>query len=50
MSERPTGGQPESNVYTVLLIVAVVVVAAATLYLAARSQQLFGSWNPFGGA
>ncbi len=50
MSERPAGSQPENNVYTVLLIVATVLVVAATVFLAARSQQLFGSWNPFSGA
>ncbi len=50
MSERPAGSQPGNNVYTVLLIVATVLVVAATVFLAARSQQLFGSWNPFGGA
>jgi len=51
MSERPAdAGKPESNVYTVLLIVATILVAAATVFLVVRSQQLFGSWNPFSGA
>ena len=50
MSERPISGEPENNVYTVLLIIATVLVAAATIFLAVRSQQLFGSWNPFSGA
>jgi len=50
MSERPAGVQPEHNVYTVLLILATALVATATVYLAVRSQQCFGSWNPFGGA
>lgn len=50
MSERPADGQPENNVYTVLLILATALVAGATVFLALRSQQLFGSWNPFGGA
>lgn len=50
MSERSAGGQPENNVYTVLLIVATILVGAATAFLAIRSQQLFGSWNPFSGA
>ena len=49
MSESPTG-QPENNVYTILVIVAATVVALATVYLAVRSQQLFGTWNPFSGA
>jgi hypothetical protein len=50
MSDRPVGGKPDHNVYTVLLIVASAFVVSATIYLAVRSQQLFGSWNPFSGA
>lgn len=46
MSERPAG-RPENDVYTVLVMLAAVVVAAATVYLAIKGQQLFGSWNPF---
>ena len=46
MSDRPIG-QPEDNVYTVLLAVAAIVVVAATIFLAVRGQQIFGSWNPF---
>ncbi len=49
MSDRPAGS-PDNNIYTVLLIVASVFVVSATVYLAVRSQQLFGSWNPFSGA
>jgi hypothetical protein len=50
MSERPAGGQPDNNIYTVLVILAAVLVAGATIFLVMRSQQLFGSWNPFSGA
>ena len=50
MSEGPASGQPEHDVYTVLVALAMVVVVAATVYLGVRSQQLFGSWNPFSGA
>jgi len=50
MSETPANQKPENNVYTVLVIVATALVVGATVYLAIRSQQLFGSWNPFGGA
>lgn len=46
MSERPIG-QPEDNVYTILLMIASVIVAVATIYLVVRGQHLFGSWNPF---
>lgn len=47
MSDRLAGGRPESNVYTVLLLIATLLVAGATVFLAVKSQQLFGSWNPF---
>ena len=47
MSDRMAEGRPESNIYTVLLLVALILVAGATVFLALRSQQLFGSWNPF---
>ncbi len=47
MAERPAGAQPEHNVYTVLLMIASLLVVGATVYLAVRSQQLFGAWNPF---
>ena len=49
MSEHPSGS-PESDVYTVLVILATVLVAGATVFLGMRSQALFGSWNPFTGA
>ncbi len=50
MSEGPARIRPRNNVYTILLILATVLVAGATVYLAIRSQQLFGSWSPFSGA
>jgi hypothetical protein len=49
MGDRP-GERAENDVYTILLILATVLVAGATIYLAVRSQQLFGTWNPFSGA
>jgi hypothetical protein len=49
MSEGPTN-KPESDVYTILLIGATVLVAVTTVFLCMRSQELFGTWNPFGGA
>jgi hypothetical protein len=48
MSEGPPGGKPENDVYTILLILATVMLGGATIFLAIRSQQLFGTWNPFG--
>lgn len=47
MAERPAGAQPESNVYTILLMIASLLVVGATVYLAVRCQQLFDTWNPF---
>jgi len=47
MGERPASDQPENNVYTILLMIAALQVVGATVYLAVRSQQLFGTWNPF---
>lgn len=49
MSDRPTE-RPGNDIYTLLTMLATVVVAAATIYLAIKSDQLFGSWNPFSGA
>jgi len=31
-------------------MIASLLVVGATVYLAVRCQQLFGSWNPFSGA
>jgi len=47
VSEGPAGVQPESDIYTVLLIIATLIVVASTVYLAVCSQSLFGTWNPF---
>ena len=47
MGERPAGAQPVNNVFTILLMIASLLVVGATVYLAVRRQQLFGSWNPF---
>lgn len=50
MAEGADNGRPDNNVYTILVIIATVVVGGGAIYLALRSQQLFGSWNPFSGA
>ena len=47
MSDRPSLIRPESDLYTVLVIIATAVVLAGTIFLFVRSQQLFGTWNPF---
>jgi|GEM_PF-1283273 len=47
MSEGPSSATPESDVYSVLLIIASIIVIAGTVYLCVRSQALFDTWNPF---
>ena len=45
----PSGSdlRPESDIYTLLAIVATVFLAVGTVALCVRSQVLFGSWLPF---
>lgn len=50
MAEGPGVGRADSNVYTILVIITTVVMVGATVYLAIRHQQLFGTLNPFSGA
>lgn len=50
MSDRPAGTKPDNDIYTVLLIVATILVFAATIFMGVRSDELFGTWNPFTGA
>lgn len=38
---------PESDIYTVLVMVGVVFLVAGTIVISARAQALFGSWMPF---
>lgn len=47
MTESQPAGTPDNNVYTVMVLTAAVLVLSATIFLAVRSQQLFGTWNPF---
>ena len=44
---EPSEYQPESNIYTVLTIVATLFLAAGTVYVGFRAQALYGSWLPF---
>lgn len=46
MSDRPIG-QPEHNVYTVLVVLATLITGGAIVYLAMRSSAMFGTWWPF---
>ena len=48
MSEGGPPTAPESDIYTVLLAIAVVFVLAATVVVSVTSQNLFGTWLPFG--
>ncbi len=34
------------NIYTVLAVVAMIALLIGVVYLAMRSDELFGSWNP----
>jgi hypothetical protein len=46
-----TGGtptSPQSDVYTILLIVATAFLVVATVFVSVRAQQLFGHWLPLG--
>jgi len=48
MSEGgPAGTAPESDIFTVLIIIATVFVAVATIYTCVRANELYGSWLPF---
>jgi hypothetical protein len=48
MSEGgPPGAQPESDIFTVLVIIATVFVAVATIYTSVRASGLYGNWLPF---
>lgn len=38
--------KPESDVYTMLLMIATLFVLVATVFLCIRSNELFGSWLP----
>ncbi len=49
MSDGPRN-YADDDVTTVLLIVATAMVIGATVFIAVKSQELFGSWNPFSGA
>jgi len=50
MSDRPDADRPPSDVYTILLMLSTILLAGSTIFLAMRSHQLFGSFNPFSGA
>lgn len=46
-SSRPSA---DSDVYTVLLLIALIALLAATIYVAYRAQTMFGGVLPPGGA
>ncbi len=43
----PAEVQPESDIYTALVIVATVFLATGTAYVSVRALALFGTWVPF---
>jgi len=49
MSEGgPTPTSPESDVYTMMLIIATLFLAVAMVFVSFRAQSFLGSWLPFG--
>lgn len=47
MANGDSNLKPESDVYTVLIVVGTLFLIAATVFTAMRTQQLFGNWIPF---
>jgi hypothetical protein len=47
MADPGQGTQPDSDVYTILLMVATVFLVVGTLYVSVRGNSLFGNWLPF---
>ncbi len=43
----PSDLRPESNVYTVLVIIASLFLLTGTIVTGVRAQALFGNWMPF---
>ena len=52
MADLGAGGKirigAPNNIYTVLVIIATLFMCFGTVFLAVRSNQLFGTWLPFG--
>ena len=42
-----SGAQPDSDVYTVLVMVATVFLAVGTIFVTVRAHDIFGNWLPF---
>lgn len=42
-------GSADSDIYTALTAISTLFVLAGSIFLAVRSQELFGSWLPLGG-
>jgi len=47
MASPDTNYQPESDIYTVLVVVAALFLVAGTVFNAMRSADLLGNWLPF---
>jgi len=44
---NPSDVRPESDIYTILVIVATIFLVIGTLFVSVRAQELFGNWIPF---
>lgn len=44
---KTTPTQSESDIYTILLIIGALTSIGGVVFMLFRSQELFGSWNPF---
>lgn len=44
----PTPGRPDSDIYTILLMLATIFLLVGTAAIAVRAQHFFGSWLPLG--
>lgn len=47
MANSDSDYQPQSDIYTVLVVVGTLFLMAGTIFNAVRTQQLFGNWLPF---
>lgn len=47
MADTGPGVQPESDIYTVLVMVATVFLLIGTVFVCVRANQIYGNWLPF---
>ena len=44
----PSPTSPQSDVYTILVIIATLFLAVATVFVSVQAQHLYGQWLPLG--